>query len=205
MTPVEATPAPSRVPPHSQEAETGVLGAILLNNDVLPHVTELLNRDDFYRSGHRILYEVMLDLYERGSPIDLVTASEALRQKGLLEKAGGAAYLGGLTNQVPSVENAQHYARIVRERSILRKLIWVSTEIASEGYDSDAEVEEYLDRAERAIFEVTSRKVRPSFTRVKDILRDTFAKIEELYERKDLVTGVPTGYHELDQVTAGLE
>jgi replicative DNA helicase len=194
-----------RVPPHSLEAEAGVLGAVLLNNEVLSHVTEILDREDFYRTGHRLLYEVMLDLYDRGSPIDLVTATEALRQRGLLEKAGGAAHLASLTNQVPSVENAVHYARIVRERSILRKLIWVSTEIASEGYGSGGEVEDYLDRAEQAIFEVTARKVRPSFTRVKDILKDTFAKIEELYEKKDAVTGVPTGYHDLDQLTAGLQ
>ncbi len=203
--PPEESDALQRVPPHSLEAEAGVLGAVLLNNEVLSHLTEILDREDFYRTGNRLLYEVMLELFDRGSPIDLVTASEALRQKGLLEKAGGAAYLAGLTNQVPSVENAVHYARIVRDRSILRKLIWVSAGIASEGYGSGAEVGEYLDRAEQAIFEVTARKVRPSFTRVKDILKDTFAKIEELYEKKDLVTGVPTGYHDLDQLTAGLQ
>jgi len=204
MAPEESS-ALNRVPPHSLEAEAGVLGAVLLNNEVLSHVTEILDREDFYRTGHRLLYEAMLELFDRGSPIDLVTATEALRQKGLLEKAGGAAHLASLTNQVPSVENAVHYARIVRERAILRKLIWVSTEIASEGYGSGTEVEDYLDRAEQAIFEVTARKVRPSFTRVKDILKDTFAKIEELYEKKDLVTGVATGYHDLDQLTAGLQ
>jgi replicative DNA helicase len=205
MPPAEAPSYANRVPPHSLEAETGVLGATLLNNEVLPRVLEVLEREDFYRTGHRILFDVMLDLYERGAPIDLLTVTEALRQKNLTEKAGGAAYLGNLTNQVPSVENAEHYARIVRERAIMRKLIWVSTEIASEGYDAQAEVDEYLDRAERAIFEVTARKVQPSFTRIKDILRDTFTRIEELYERKDLVTGVPTGYHDLDQLTAGLQ
>ncbi len=194
-----------RVPPHSLEAEAGVLGAILLNNDVLPQVAEVLDRDDFYRSGHRVLYDAMLELSEDGSPIDLVTASEALRQRGLLEKAGGAAYLAGLTDRVPSAENAEHYARIVRERAILRKLIWVTTEIASEGYQVDADVEAYLDKAEQALFEVTQRKIRPSFSRLKDILRDAFTKIEELYERKELVTGVSTGFHELDQVTAGLQ
>jgi replicative DNA helicase len=203
--PAEAAASLSRVPPHSLEAEAGVLGAILLNNDVLPHVVEVLDREDFYRTGHRLLYELMLELSERGSPIDLVTATEGLRQKNLLEKVGGAAYVAGLTSHVPSVDNAVHYARIVRERAVQRKLIWVSTEIASEGYGSDEDVEEYLDRAEKAIFEVTARKVRPSFVRVKDILRDTFAKIEELYEHKDLVTGVPTGYHDLDQLTAGFQ
>ncbi|GAB4273608.1 MAG: replicative DNA helicase [Deferrisomatales bacterium] len=201
----ERVPSASRVPPHSLEAESGVLGAILLNNDALPYVTEVLDRDDFYRSGHRILYDAILDLAERGAPIDLLTVTEALRQKNLLEKAGGAAYVAALTASVPSVANAQHYAQIVRERAVLRKLIWVSTEIASEGYDAHTEVEEYLDKAEKAIFEVTARKVRPSFVRVKDILRDAFTKIEELYERKDLVTGVPTGYHDLDQLTAGLQ
>jgi len=147
----------------------------------------------------------MLDLYEKGSPIDLVTATEALRHKGLIEKAGGAAYIGGLTDQVPSIENAEHYARIVRQKAILRKLIWVSTEIASEGYQSDAEVEDFLDRAEKAIFEVTARQVRPSFSRVRDILHDTFLRIEELYEKKDLVTGVPSGYKDLDDLTAGFQ
>jgi replicative DNA helicase len=205
MPPAEAPAYTNRVPPHSLEAETSVLGAILLNNEVLSHILEILDREDFYRSGHRILFDVMLELYDHGSPIDLVTVTEALRQKGLSEKAGGAAYLGGLTNQVPSVENAVFYARIVRERAIMRKLIWVSTEIASEGFATDSDVEDYLDRAERAIFEVTARKIRPSFVRLKDILRDTFTKIEELYERKDLVTGVPTGYHDLDQLTAGFQ
>jgi replicative DNA helicase len=194
-----------RVPPHNLEAETSVLGAILLNNDVLSRVADVLDREDFYRTGHRLLYEAMLDLSERGAPIDLVTVTEVLRQKALLEKVGGAAYLSALTNQVPSVENAEHYARIVREKAILRKLIWVSTEIASEGYGADADAEEYLDRAEKAIFEVTARNVRRPFSVVKDILRDAFARIEELYERKELVTGVPSGYQDLDQLTAGFQ
>ena len=203
-----AAPQPassSRVPPHSLEAETGVLGAILLNNDVLPQVAEIVDRDDFYRSGHRLLFEAMVELSERGSPIDLVTVTEELRGKGLLEKAGGAAYISELTDRVPSARNAEHYARIVRERAIQRKLIWVATEIASEGYDPEADVEEYLDRAEQAIFEITQRKVSPSFVRLRDILRDAFTRIEELYEKKELVTGVPTGYTDLDQVTAGLQ
>jgi replicative DNA helicase len=205
MPPAEAAAAPTRVPPHSLDAEQSVLGAILLNNDVLSQVTEILEAEDFYRSGHRILYGAILDLFDKGDPIDLVTITEALRHRDRLEKVGGAAYLSTLTNNVPSIGNAEHYARIVRERAVLRKLIWVSTEIASEGYGADAEVEEYLDRAEKAIFEVTARKIRPTFTRVKDILRDTFQKIEELYERKDLVTWVPSGYHELDQLTAGFQ
>jgi replicative DNA helicase len=205
MAALEVPPAVSRVPPHSLEAETSVLGAILLNNEVLSRVADVLDREDFYRTGHRLLYETMIDLSEKGSPIDLVTATEALRQRSLLDKAGGAAYLSGLTSQVPSAENAEHYARIVRDKATLRKLIWVSTEIAGEGYDADSEVADYLDRAEKAIFEITARNIRKPFASVRDILRDTFARIEELYERKDLVTGVPTGYHELDQLTAGLQ
>lgn len=201
----ETSATPSRVPPHSVEAESSVLGAILLNNEVLSRVAEILKPDDFYRTGHRLLYEVMTELYKKGEPIDLVTATEALRQKGLLEKIGGAAYLAGLTDRVPSVDNAEHYARIVREKSILRGLIWVSTGIASEGYDAGADVAEYLDKAERAIFAVTARQVRSSFHKVGAILSDTFKKIEELYERQDLVTGVPSGYHALDQVTAGFQ
>jgi replicative DNA helicase len=201
----EASALPRRVPPHSLEAETSVLGAILLNNEVLSRVAEVVDREDFYRTGHRLLYETMVELFEKGSPIDLVTATEALRQRGVLEKVGGAAYLGSLTDSVPSVDNAEHYARIIRQKAILRKLIWVSTEIASDGYAADADVGEYLDRAEKAIFEVTARQIRPSFSRVKDILHDTFKRIEELYERKDMVTGVPSGYHDLDQVTAGFQ
>ncbi len=199
------SPSGARVPPHSLEAETGVLGAILLNNEVLHQVAEILDREDFYRSGHRILYEAMIELSERGSPIDLVTVTEELRRKGLLEKAGGAAYISSLTDRVPSAQHAEHYARIVRERAVQRKLIWVATEIASEGYDADADVEAFLDRAEQAIFEITQRQIRPSFTRIRDILKDAFNRIEELYERKELITGVPTGYYDLDQVTAGLQ
>ena len=205
MATLEVPSAPSRVPPHSLEGETSLLGAILLNNEVLSRVADALDREDFYRTGHRLLYETMIELSEKGAPIDLVTVTDALRQKGLLDKAGGAAYLSSLTSQVPSADNAEHYARIVRDKAILRKLIWVSTEIASEGYDANSEVADYLDRAEKAIFEITARNIRRSFSSVKDILRDTFARIEELYERKDLVTGVPSGYHDLDQLTAGLQ
>ncbi len=201
----EDFPAAGQVPPHSLDAEVGVLGAILLNSDVLSQIAEVLRRDDFYRPGHRLIFDALLDLSERGAPIDLVTVSEALRQKNALEKAGGAAYLATLTSRVPSTDNAVHYAHIVRERSILRQLIWVSTEIASEGYSADSDVEVFLDRAEKAIFEVTARKIRASFTRVKDVLRDAFKKIEELYANKEMVTGVATGYHDLDQLTAGLQ
>jgi replicative DNA helicase len=147
----------------------------------------------------------MLELSEKSEPVDLITLSEVLRSKGELADVGGAAYLAELTERVPTAANIMHYARIVRDRAILRELITTATEIASKGYESAGNVGELLDRAEQLIFGISERSVRASFSRLADVLVESLKTIERLYEHKQSVTGVPTGFADLDRLTSGLQ
>jgi len=198
-------PSLERVPPNSMEAERGVLGAILLNNAVLVHTLELITGDDFYRTGHSIIYNSMLKLEGRGDPIDIITLVEELRAGNDLEKVGGSAYVASLTNEVPGVAHARHYASIIRKLSTLRGLINTANDIASEGYQAGRDVEEFLDKAEREIFSATARQVRPTAVSLHDLLKDAFNRIEELHQKSEMVTGVPSGFTELDDLTAGFQ
>jgi len=194
-----------RVPPQSLEAEESVLGGIMLDNTALDRVVELLQPDDFYRGTHRKLYRAMLDLSERSEPVDLITLSETLKARGELTEIGGASYLAELTERVPTAANIAHYAKIVRERSILRGLIEAATEIASRGYQASGDVDQLLDRAEQLIFGIQERKVKQAFSRIADVLVGSIKTIERLYEQKQAVTGVPTGFADLDALTSGLQ
>jgi replicative DNA helicase len=194
-----------RVPPQSLEAEESVLGGIMLDNTALDRVVELLQPDDFYRGTHRKLYRAMLDLSERSEPVDLITLSETLKARGELTEIGGASYLAELTERVPTAANIAHYAKIVRERSILRGLIEAATEIASRGYQASDDVDQLLDRAEQLIFGIQERKVKQAFSRIADVLVGSIKTIERLYEQKQAVTGVPTGFADLDALTSGLQ
>src|SRR5579885_1273192 len=194
-----------RVPPQSLEAEQSVLGGILLENTALDRVVGLLGAEDFYREAHRRIFRAMLELAERNEPVDLVTLAEALRVRGELAEVGGGAYLAELAERVPTAANVVTYARIVRDRSILRGLIAAATDIATRGYDAPADVGALLDDAERRIFAIADREVRPAFVRIENVLTDTIKLIERLYEQKQAVTGVPTGFTDLDRLTAGLQ
>lgn len=193
-----------KVPPASQEAEQGVLGCILLDNDGLHKALELIEEADFYREGHRQIYLAMQDLFEHGEPIDILTLVETLKRTDKLERAGGAAYIAGLADIVPSASHISSYAKIVREKAILRSLIATAQQIAARAYEDTGDVEAFLDEAESAIYDVADRKIRPGFSPLKIIVRDTFKKLEELSEHRGLVTGVPTGFNDLDEITAGL-
>src|SRR5213596_1893756 len=194
-----------RVPPQSLEAEESVLGAVMLDNPVVDRVVEMLRPEDFYRGAHRKLFRAMVELNGRSEPIDLITLSETLKARGDLAEVGGGAYLAELTERVPTAANAVHYAKIVRERSILRGLIEASTEIASRGYQAPDNVDELLDHAERLIFGIQERKVRQAFTKLSEVLVESIKTIERLYEQKQAVTGVSTGFADLDALTAGLQ
>src|SRR5213596_3852576 len=194
-----------RVPPQSLEAEESVLGAVMLDNTVVDRVVEMLRPEDFYRGAHRKLFRAMVELNGRSEPIDLITLSETLKARGDLAEVGGGAYLAELTERVPTAANAVHYAKIVRERSILRGLIEASTEIASRGYQAPDNVDELLDHAERLIFGIQERKVRQAFTKLSEVLVESIKTIERLYEQKQAVTGVSTGFADLDALTAGLQ
>jgi len=193
-----------RLPPQNLEAEMSVLGGVLLENNALNRVLDSLVSDDFYREAHRKIYSALIDLSEAGEPADLITLTAKLQQKGELDAVGGPGYLATLVDYVPTAANITYYSKLVKESSISRQLISAATEIASRGFDG-GDVADILDWAEKSIFEITDRQGIPSVFSTKDILKDTFKAIEELYNRKELVTGVPTGFDDLDKMTAGLQ
>ena len=200
-----ADPTPRRIPPHSIEAEESVLGGVLLDNTALDRANELLGPEDFYRETHRKIMRAILDLNERHEPVDLVTLADALRSRNELQDIGGASYLAELAERVPTAANVAYYARIVRERAMLRSLIQMTGEIAARSYEAPSDVESFLDEAERRIFEVSERRARPSYVRLRDIVVESMKAVEQLYERRELITGVPSGYVDLDRKTAGLQ
>ena len=193
-----------RLPPQNLEAEMSVLGGVLLENEALNRALEFLTVDDFYRGSHRKIFSALIFLSEKSEPADLVTLTAALKDRGELEEVGGSTYLATLVDYVPTAANIVYYCKLVKEKSVARKLIEASTTIATRGYEG-GDMEEILDQAEKSIFEISENRIRPSYFPVRDILKDTFKSIEALYERKELVTGVPTGYHDLDKMTAGLQ
>lgn len=194
-----------RLPPQSLEAEVSVLGGVLLENEALNRALEVVNEGDFYREAHRQIFSALLHLYERNEPADLITLSEVLKKRDALEEVGGIEYLNFLVNSVPTAANIAYYAKIIKEKSILRKLINRATEIINLGFGDAGDVDESLDRAERLIFEISEDRVRPSFFPIKDIIKASFKTIENLYEKKQLITGVPTGFTKLDALTSGLQ
>lgn len=193
-----------RIPPQNIEAEQSVIGAVLLDKEVLSNVTEIISSQDFYRDDHKEIYEAVIDLYEKGEPIDLITVSEQLKLRGTLESVGGLEYLTNLAGAVPTTANAKHYARIVEEKSILRRLIKASSEIVNMSYEASEEITFLLDKAEKSIFDVLQKRNTQGFTPIKEVLLETFNRLEELYNNKGFVTGIPTGFADLDYKTSGL-
>ncbi|MEG6522738.1 replicative DNA helicase [Desulfotomaculum sp. 1211_IL3151] len=194
-----------RVPPQNIEAEQSVLGAMLLEREAIFRVMEFLKPEDFYRDSHRIIYEVILELAETGQPVDLITVTNSLRDKGELEKIGGVTYVATLANLVPTAANAEYYARIVEEKALSRALISVTTRISARGYEGSENPDELLDEAERSILELAQRRSTDSFIPIKDILIKTFEDIEHVYNNRGKITGVPTGFIELDNMTNGFQ
>ncbi len=201
----EADLSSHKLPPQHIEAEQSVLGGILIENEAINRVTEILDADDFYRDAHRKIFHALINLSERDEPADLITLTNELRKIDQIDTIGGASYLASLIDSVPTAANIEYYARIVKEKAILRKLIETSTEIITQSYEDRGDVESFLDEAERAIFEISERRVRPSFFPIKDIVKDSFKILERLYEKKELITGVPSGFKELDRLTAGFQ
>jgi len=194
-----------RVPPQSIEAEESVLGGILLENTALDRAIEVIGSDDFYREAHRKIFRGMLELSERGEPADIITLSEVLRSRGDLVDVGGVTYLAELAERVPTAANILQYARIVKEKAILRGLIGTATDIATRGYEANQDVEELLDSAEQRIFAISEGRIRPAFYRMGEVIMETLKTVERLHAHKQLVTGVPTGFKDLDRLTAGLQ
>ncbi|WP_285768081.1 replicative DNA helicase [Peribacillus sp. SI8-4] len=194
-----------RIPPQNVEAEQAVLGAIFLEPSSLTVTSEMLIPEDFYRSSHQKIFNVMLKLNDEGKAVDLITVTEELSATKNLEEVGGVSYLSELAGSVPTAANIEYYARIVEEKSLLRRLIRTATNIAQEGYSREDEVEELLGEAEKTIMEVAQRKNSGAFQNIKDVLVSTYDNIEILTNRKGDVTGIPTGFAELDRMTAGFQ
>jgi replicative DNA helicase len=201
----EADFSSRKLPPQHIEAEQSILGGILIENEAINRVTEILDADDFYRDTHRKIFNALVNLSERDEPADLITLTNELRKIDQLDSIGGASYLASLVDSVPTAANIQYYARIVKEKAILRKLIQTSTEIITQSYEDRGDVEGFLDEAERAIFDISEKRVRPSFYPIREIVKESFATIEKLFKKKEAVTGVPSGFKELDRMTAGFQ
>lgn len=194
-----------RMPPHNQEAEQAVLGAILIEPSVLVTVLERIRPEDFYRQAHQRLLQVIIDLNEQGEPIDLVTLTSALSDRKLLDEVGGVSYLTELAESVPTAANVDYYSRIVEEKSVLRRLIRTATEIATSGYTGGDEVAHVIDSAEKKILEISQRRIGKGFTPIREILMETFERIESLHYNKGKLTGIPSGYTDLDRMTSGFQ
>ncbi|MBZ5199612.1 replicative DNA helicase [Planomicrobium chinense] len=194
-----------RVPPHNHEAEQSVIGAIFLEPQSLISVAEIVMPEDFYRIAHQKIFQTMLNLSDHGKAIDVVTVTEELSAKKELEDVGGLSYLTEIANAVPTAANVAHYAHIVEEKSLLRRLIRVATSIVEDGFTREDEVQALLAEAEKKMMEVSSRKNAGDFIHIKDVLVKTYDNIELLHTRKGDVTGIPTGFRDLDKITAGFQ
>ncbi len=194
-----------RLPPQSIEAEQSVLGALLIDKDAVIEVAEFLRADDFYRGHHGTIYAAVLDLYERREPVDLVTVSEVLERNGHLDAVGGSAYLTSLINLTPTAVNAVHYGRIVERKAVLRNLIAAAGRIAGIGYEETADVSAAVDRAEQELFAVSQKRIEAGFSPLKALLHSAYDRLDYLHQHKGEISGVKTGFKDLDTLTTGLQ
>ena len=193
-----------KIPPHDIEAEQAVIGSMLTDSDAVMAAVEKLREDSFYREDNKLIFEAIVNLYNRSEPVDLVTVKDELSSMGNFEKVGGFEYLASLPDKVPTTANVQKYIKIVEEKSILRNLIKTANEIIELGYNPTEDVEDIMDGAEKKIFDIMQSKNTKSYTPIKDVLVESFTNLEKLYNQKQHVTGVPTQFYDLDDKTAGL-
>jgi len=193
-----------KMPPQNIEAEMAVLGSMLIEESAISYAIEMLDGASFYSEANHKIFESILKLYSENKAVDMVTLMEDLKKIGELDKVGGSTYITGLTTIVPTAANIKHYAGIVKEKSILRNLIAAATNIVSESYDVHGDVEKILDKAERTIFEISSKKIDSNFAPLKEIIKDSIETIDQLYQKKAHVTGISTGFSDFDSLTAGL-
>jgi len=194
-----------RVPPQNIDAEKSVLGSLLIDEEAIGSAIEMLDETWFYEQANRQIFKAILELYNQRKNVDLITLSDKLKNDGTLEQIGGVSYLSFLIDLVPSAANVEHYANIVKEKGILRRLIKNATNIIAESYESAGNVEEVVDNAERLIFEVADLKQRSQSVHIKDLVRQSIEKLDFLYQRKQHVTGIPTGFEKFDHMTSGLQ
>lgn len=201
----KASPSYLKVPPHNVEAEQAILGGILINNDAMNQAMDFLSGDDFYREAHMVLFEGMVDLFNQGEPIDIITLSQILTKKNLLEKAGGTDYLASLVEAVSTSAGIVYHAKIVKDHSIKRKLINQCSIISESCFQEGGETEDLLEMAEQSIFNIAEEQVREGFQGLNEIITISFKKLEQTAEIDGYVTGVPTGFDDFDRLTSGLQ
>ncbi|MGI1689914.1 replicative DNA helicase [Thermoanaerobacter uzonensis] len=194
----------SKIPPQNIEAEQSVLGSMLLSRDAIIDVSEIIKADDFYKESHKKLFDVMMEMFEKDIPVDLVTVVDELRKRNMLEAVGGIDYIASLSSNVITTANVSYYAKLIKEKATLRRLIEASSEIMELSYQGD-DVETVLDIAEQKIFDIAQGRNTTNFSPIKDVLMNTFYKIEELYKNKGQLTGIPSGFPDLDLKTAGFQ
>ncbi|HRC28189.1 MAG TPA: replicative DNA helicase [Candidatus Saccharimonas sp.] len=194
-----------KIPPQSLDAEMSLLGAVLIDEEVLADASELVSAKDFYDKRHGLIFAGMMRLYERHKPVDLLTLSEELKKKDDLETVGGSAYLTELTNYVPTAANARAYAELVQQKAVRRRLIRASAEISEMGFDEDTTTQELLEKAEAELFSVSDQSLKQDLVSIESILTESFDRIEELHRNKGTLRGIRTGYRDLDNMTAGLQ
>jgi len=196
---------PEKLPPQNIEAEESTLGSLMIDKEAIVKVADFLRPEDFYKRNHQQIYQVMEELFSKGEPIDLVFVSSKLKEKEILEKMGGTAYLTELINSVPTASHVLSYAKIVQEKRILRDLIGAGQEIALMGYDEKEEADELLDRAEKKVFSITQKSLTQSFLPIKSSLSEAFERIDNISKHKGRLRGIPTGFFDLDNILAGLQ
>ncbi len=193
-----------KIPPNDIEAEQAVLGSMMLDNDAVMDAINILKPEDFYREENKLIFSAMINLNGRSEPIDLITVKDELISLGKFEVCGGLEYIASLPEKVPTTANADKYIRIVEEKSMLRSLIKTSNELLELGYNQTLETDEIIEKAEKEVFDLSLNRNRKDYTPIKDVLIETFANLEKLYNQKEHITGVPTGFIDLDYKTAGL-
>ncbi len=194
-----------KVPPQNLEAEKSVLGAMLIDSEAIGVVIEILDESSFYEDSHRRIFSAIAELFNHHKNVDLITLSNELKGLGVLERVGGVTYLSEIIDSVPTSANVEHYAHIVKEKGILRKLIRNATQIVSESFDLKGTVAEVVDTAERLIFEIADLEQRRQAIHIKELVKESIETIDSLYQRKEYITGLPTGYIEFDRMTSGLQ
>jgi len=202
---LEIEVAAGRIPPQNLEAETSLLGSILIEKDAIIRVADIVTTEDFYTERHALIYAAIMDLYEGRQPIDIVSLSNKLSEAGELEHAGGSAYVAELTSAVPTAAHVVHYASIVAHKATLRRLIAAASNITSFGYDEQTPLDQLLDKAEQTIFEVSQKNLKQNFIPISSILTDSFDRLNEMHSNSDKLRGVPTGFRDLDKLLAGLQ
>ena len=197
--------AEERIPPQDLIAEQSIIGSLLLDKQALLRVIEILQADSFYRDAHRYIYQTILELFDRGEPVDLVTVTDALRKAGKLEAVGGSIYVTDLLNSVPTAANVEYYAKIVEEKAVLRRLIEAGTKIVADAFGEPEDVDQILDQAEKSVFNIALKRIREGFFRIDSVIKGVLDKIDRLYDKKEAITGITTGFPDLDRLTAGFQ